>query len=123
MIGSDWDFDEQSGLLRSGKRYKRDLSSSTEYTPLISEASESAEAPPVRNPPITPQQRPIILKNLSHSKSNPSPSILVAGQSSPASPNPFSPPKSQMDPEDLLQHKKYEGRKQAADSSREGASK
>ena len=67
MIGSDWDWDcdEQSGLLRNGKRYKRDLSSSTEYTPLSSEASESAEVPSVRNPSITPQQRPIIPENLS----------------------------------------------------------
>ena len=96
MIGSDWDFDEQSGLLRSGKRYKRDLNPSIEYTPLRSEASESAEAPSVRNPPITPQQRPIIPENLSQSKSNPSLSIPVIGQSSPASSNPSSPPRSQM---------------------------
>ena len=96
MIGSDWDFNEQSGMLRSGKRYKRDPSPSTEYTPLISEASESAEAPSIRNPPITPQQRPIIPENLSQSESNPSPSIPVAGQSSPASSNPSTPPRSQM---------------------------
>ena len=96
MIGSDWDCDEQSGLLRNDKRYKRDLRSSTEYTPLSSEASESAEAPVVRNPPITPQQRPIIPENLSQSESNPSPSIPVAGQSSPASSNPSSSPRSQM---------------------------
>ena len=79
MIGSDWDFDEQSGLLRSGKRYKRDIGSSTEYTPLSSESSESTEVPSVRNPPITPQQRPIMPENLSQSESNPSPSIPVAG--------------------------------------------
>ena len=91
MIGSDWDFDEQSGLLRSGKRYKRDLGPSTEYIHLSSEASESTEAPSVRNPSITPQQRPIIPENLSQSESNPSQSIPVAGQSSPASSNPSSP--------------------------------
>ena len=96
MIGSDWDFDEQSGLLRSGKRYKRDIGPSTEYTPLSSEASDSVEAPLVRNPLITPQQRPIIPENLSQSESNPSLSIPVAGQSSPASSNPSSPPRSQM---------------------------
>ena len=79
MIGSDWDFDEQSGLLRSSKRYKRDIGPSTEYTPVSSEASESADPPSVRNPPITPQQRPIIPENLSQSESNPSPSIPVAG--------------------------------------------
>ena len=81
MIGSDWDFDEQSGLLRSGKRYKRDLGPSTKYTHLSFESSDSTESPFVRNPPITPQQRPIIPENLSQSESNPSPSIPVAGQS------------------------------------------
>ena len=96
MIGSYWDCNEQSGLLRSGKRYKRDLGSSTEYTPLRSESFESSEVPSVRNPPITPQQRPIIPKNLSQSKSKPSPSIPVAGQSSPASSNPSSSPRSQL---------------------------
>ena len=96
MIGSDWDFDEQSGLLRNGKRYKRDLESSTEYTPLSSEASESVEVPSVRNPPITLQQRPIIPENLLQSESNPIPNIPVIGQSSPASSNPSSSPRSQM---------------------------
>ena len=102
MIGSDWECDEQSGLLRNDKRYKRDLGSSTEYTPLSSETSESAEVPSVRNPPITPQQRPIIPENLSQFESNPSLSIPVTGQSTPVSSllpttsPPPSPPKSQM---------------------------
>ena len=96
MIGSDWDCDEQSGLLQNDKRYKRDLGSSTEYTHLSSKTYESAEVPSVRNPPITPQQRPIIPENLLQSESNPSPSIPVAGQSSPASSNHSSPLRSQM---------------------------
>ena len=96
MIESDWDSDDQSGLLRNDKIYKRDLGPSTEYTPVRPQSSESAEAPSVRNPLITPQQRPIIPENLSQSESNPSPSIPVAGQSSPASSNPSSPPRSQM---------------------------
>ena len=65
MVGSDQDFDEQSGLLRSGKRYKRDLGSSTEYTPLSSEDSKSIETPSVINPPITLQQKLVIPENLS----------------------------------------------------------
>ena len=104
MFGSQSDFDEQSGLLRSGKRYKRNLGSYTlgkniYYTPLSSEESDSEETPFVRNPPITPQQRYGIPENPSQSKSNPSPSIPVAGQStsasSPPPPPPF-PPRSKM---------------------------
>ena len=91
MVGSDRDFDEQSGLLQNGKRYKRDLGSSTEYTPLSSEDSESAETPSVRNPPITPQQRPVIPENLSQYASNPSPTVPVKGQPTPtSSPTPSS---------------------------------
>ena len=57
MFGSGSDFEEQSGLLRSGKRYKINLESytqgqNTEYT---LEDLESEETSFVRNPPITPQ--------------------------------------------------------------------
>ena len=57
MFGSESNFDEQSGFLRSGKRYKRNLESytlgqNTEYT---LEDPESKENPFVRNPLITPQ--------------------------------------------------------------------
>ena len=85
MVGSDWDFDEQSGLLQNDKRYKRYLGSSTDSTPLHSEDSKSAKTPSVRNPPITPQQRPVIPENLSQSTSNPSPTVPVTGQPTPAS--------------------------------------
>ena len=59
MFGSESDFDEQSGLLRNGKRYKRTLGSyilgqNTDYTSLSLEESESEENPFVGNPPITP---------------------------------------------------------------------
>ena len=58
MFASESDFDEQSGLLRSGKKYKRDLVSyilgqDTEYTPLRLDESELVETPSIRNPPIT----------------------------------------------------------------------
>ena len=58
MFGSKSDFDEQSGLLRNGKRYQRPLGSytldqNTNYTPLSLEESESEETPLVGNPPIT----------------------------------------------------------------------
>ena len=60
MFGSESNFDEQSGLIRSGKRYKTNFGSytlgqNTNYTPLIPEESESEETPFVRNPPITLQ--------------------------------------------------------------------
>ena len=62
MFASESDFDEKSGLLRSGKRYKRNLESytlgqNTGYSPLIPKDPESEETPFVRNPPITPQRR------------------------------------------------------------------
>ena len=65
MFGSESDFDEQSGLVHNGKRYKRTLGSytlgqNTDYTPLNPEESESEETPFVRNPPITPQRRSVI---------------------------------------------------------------
>ena len=98
MFGSESDFDEQSGLLRIGKRYKRNLESytlgqNTEYTPLIPEDPKSEETPFVRNPLITPQHRSITLENPSQSESDPSSSIHVAGQSTPVS---FPPPRSTM---------------------------
>ena len=59
MFESESDFDEQSGFLRSSKRYKRNFGSftlgqNTDYTPLSPEESECEETPFVRNPPITP---------------------------------------------------------------------
>ena len=68
MFGSESNFDEQSGLLRSGKRYKRNLESytlgqNTEYTPLSPDDQESEETPFVRNPPITPQRRSVTPEN------------------------------------------------------------
>ena len=86
MFGSESDFDEQSDLLCNGKRYKGAPGSyipgqNTDYTSLSLEESEFEENPFVGNPPITPQQRSVIPKNPSQSKSNPSPSSPVAGQS------------------------------------------
>ena len=48
MFGSESDFDEQSGLLISGKRYKRNLGSytlgqNTDYTLISPEESDSEE--------------------------------------------------------------------------------
>ena len=68
MYGSKSDFDEQSGLLQSGKRYKRTFGSytlgqNTEYTPLIPEEPKSQETYFVRNPPITPQYRSVTPEN------------------------------------------------------------
>ena len=65
MFASENTFDEQSGLLRSGKRYKRDFGSysqgqHTEYSPKNPVASEPEETPSIGNPPVTPLQRPII---------------------------------------------------------------
>ena len=86
MFASDNTFDEQSGLLRSGKRYKRDFGSysqgqHTEYSPVNPTDSEPKEIPSVGNPPVTLQRRSIIPENLSQSESHPSPSTPVAGQS------------------------------------------
>ena len=90
MFASESDFDEQSGLLRSGKRYKRNLESytlgqNTGYSPLSLEDPEYEENPFVRNPPITPQHGSVTPENPSQSESNPSPSIPIAGQSTPVS--------------------------------------
>ena len=84
MFGSESDFDEQSGLLRNGKRYKRTLGSyilgqNTNYTSLSPEESESEETPFVGNPPITPQRIFVIPENPSQSESNPSSSSPIAG--------------------------------------------
>ena len=106
MFGSESDFDEQSGLLRNGKRYKRTVGSytlgyNTDYTSLSPEESEAEETPFVGNPPITLQRRSVIPENPSQSESNPSLSSPVAGQSTSESslprvtsrpPNPPHPP-------------------------------
>ena len=60
MFASDNTFDEKSGLLRSGKRYKRDFDSyslgqATESSPVNTEESGSEEIPSLGNPPVTPQ--------------------------------------------------------------------
>ena len=60
MFASENTFDKQSGLLRSGKRYKRDFGSysqgqHTEYSPVNPADSEPEETPSVGNPPVTPQ--------------------------------------------------------------------
>ena len=93
MFGSESNFDGQSGLLRSDKRYKRNLESytlvqNTEYT---LEDPESEETPFVRNPPITPQRRFVTPENPLQSESNPIPSSPVAGQSTSVSPPPLLP--------------------------------
>ena len=105
MFGSESDFDEQSGLLRSGKRYKKIFGSytlvqNTEYPYVNPTASEPEETPSVGNPLVTPQRRPIIPENPSQSESNPSLSIPIAGQSTPVSSRPPTtiPPPSPLDP-------------------------
>ena len=108
MFASESDFDEQSGFLRNGKRYKRNLGSytlgqNTDYTSLSPEESKSEETPFVRNPPITPQRRSVFLENPSQSESNPSLSSPVTGQSTSVSPlppitSPPPPPPPPLDP-------------------------
>ena len=68
MVASVNTFDEQSGLLRSGKRYKRDFGSysqdqHTEYSPVNPTESEPEETPSVGNPPVTPQCQSVIPEN------------------------------------------------------------
>ena len=68
MFGSESNFDEQSSLLRSSKRYKRNLESytlgqNTEYTPLSPENPKFEETSSVKNPPITPQRRSVTPEN------------------------------------------------------------
>ena len=93
MFASDNTFDEQSGLLRSGKRYKRDFDSyslgqATESSPVNSEESGSEEIPSLGNPPVTPQRSPVTPEIPSQSDSQPSPSIPATGQSVPVTPSP-----------------------------------
>ena len=104
MVVSDNTFDEQSGLLRSGKKYKRNFESytlgqNTESNPVSPAVSEPEENPSAENPPVTPQRRPIIPENPSQSESHPSSSIPIAGQSTPVSSPPpsTSPPPSPLD--------------------------
>ena len=90
MFASENTFDEKSGLLQSGKRYKRTFESSTlgqdtESTPFSPAASEPEETPSVGNPPVTPQRRFAIPENPSQTESNPSTSTPIAGQSTPVS--------------------------------------
>src|SRR5271155_2830047 len=93
MFGRESDSDEQSGLLRNGKRYKRAFGSyilgqNSDYTSLSQEESESEEIPFV----ITPQRRSVIPEIPSQSESNPSQSNPVTGQSPVSSPFLFHPP-------------------------------
>ena len=88
MFASDIPLDEQSGLLRNGKRYKRGfepspLGQTTASTPVNPEASDSEE-----NPPVTPQRRSVTLDIPSQSESQPGPSIPATGQFSPVNPPP-----------------------------------
>ena len=82
MFASDNTFDEQSGLLRSGKRYKRDFDSyslgqATASSPVNPEESDAKENSSVGNPPVTPQHSPLTPKIPSQYDSQPSPSIPV----------------------------------------------
>ena len=100
MFASESTFDEKSGLMRSGKRYKINFESytlghDTQSSPVIPAASEPEETPSVGNPPVTPQRRPVIPENPSQSESNPSSIIPIAGQSTLVSPPP-TPPRSTM---------------------------
>ena len=104
MFASDNTFDEQSGLLRSGKRYKRDFDSyslgqDTESSPVNSEESGSEEIPSLGNPPVTPQRSPVTPEIPSQSDSQTSPTILATGQSVPVTPSPstsYPPPRTTM---------------------------
>ena len=93
MFASDNTFDKQSGLLRSGKRYKRDFDSyslgqATAPFPLNSEDSDPEDNPPFGNPLVTPQRTPVTPEIPSQSDSQPSPSIPATGQSVPVNPSP-----------------------------------
>ena len=68
MFASENTFDEQSGLLRSGKRYKRDFGSYsrgqyTDYSSVNPTDSEPEETPSIGNPSVTPQRRPVKPEN------------------------------------------------------------
>ena len=100
MFASDNTFAEQSGLLRSGKRYKRDFGSyssvqDTVPSPVNPEELDPEENPSSGTPPVTPQRSPVIPAKPSQSESHPSPSIPVASQSTPVNsplPTPCPPP-------------------------------
>ena len=88
MFASNTPFDEQSGLLRNGKMYKRDfdpssLGQATASTPVNPEESDSEE-----NPSVTPQHRSTTPEIPSQSESQPGPSISATGQSAPVNPPP-----------------------------------
>ena len=93
MFVSDNTFNEQSGLLRSGTRYKIDFDSfslgqATTSSPVNPEESDSEENPSVGNPPVTPQRRSVTPEIPSQSDSQPSPSIPATGQSASVNPPP-----------------------------------
>ena len=104
MFASDNTFDEQSGLLRSGKRYKRyfdsySLGQAIVSSPVNFEESGSEEIPSLGNPPITPQRSPVTPEILSQYDSQPSLSIPAIGQSVPVNPSPSTscpPPRTAM---------------------------
>ena len=93
MFTSDTLFDEQSGLLRNGKRYKRNfdpssLSQVTTSTPVNPEELDSEENHSVGNPLVTPQRRSATPDIPSQSENQPGSSIPATGQSSPTNPPP-----------------------------------
>ena len=68
MFERESDLEEESGLLRNSKRYKRSLGSyilgqNPDYTSLSQEEFEPKETPFVGNPPITPQRMSVIPEN------------------------------------------------------------
>ena len=88
MFACDNTFAEQSGLLRSGKRYKRDFDSYSLGQATVSSPVNPEESDSEGNPPVTPQRSSVTLEIPSQSINQPSPSILVAGQSTPVNPPP-----------------------------------
>ena len=109
MFASESTFEEQSGLLRSGKRYNINFESytlgqNTKPNPISPAALEPKENPSVGNPPVTPQRRPIIPENPSQSGSHPSPSTPVAGQSTPVSSPPATPSSPPTPPRSTMAH-------------------
>ena len=93
MFASDTLFDEQSGLLRNGKRYKRNfdpspLSQVTTSTLVNPEESDFEDNPSVGNPLVTSQRRSPTPDIPSQSKNQPGSSIPATGQSAPANPPP-----------------------------------
>ena len=107
MFASDNTFAEQSGLLRSGKRYKRDFESysfgqDTAPSPINPEEPDPEENPSFGNPSVTPPRSSANPETPSQSTNQYSPSIPVAGQSTPVNPPPSTscphpnPPRSTM---------------------------